>query len=114
MDVLRAALGDAVLSYYGASYGTYYGAWYAQLFPWRVGRLVLDRAVDPSLSSAQYSAGQAMGFGQAVRAYVKDCLANDGCPLRGTVDDAFAQLRDLLVKADESPLRTVRGRELTQ
>jgi pimeloyl-ACP methyl ester carboxylesterase len=114
MDVLRAALGDAVLSYYGASYGTYYGAWYAQLFPWRVGRLVLDGAVDPSLSSAQYSAGQAMGFGRAVRAYVKDCLANDGCPLRGTVDDAFAQLRALLVKADESPLRTAGGRELTQ
>jgi pimeloyl-ACP methyl ester carboxylesterase len=114
MDVLRAALGDAVLNYYGASYGTYYGAWYAQLFPWRVGRLVLDGAVDPSLSSAQYSQGQAMGFARAVRSYVKDCLAKDGCPLRGTVDDAYAQLRSLLERADESPLRSASGRELTQ
>jgi pimeloyl-ACP methyl ester carboxylesterase len=114
MDVLRAALGDAVLNYYGASYGTYYGAWYAQEFPWRVGRLVLDGAVDPSLSSGAYSQGQAMGFARAVRSYVKDCLANDGCPLRGTVDDAYAQLRGLLEAADATPLRTASGRELTQ
>jgi pimeloyl-ACP methyl ester carboxylesterase len=112
--VLRAALGDTLLSYYGASYGTYYGAWYAQEFPWRVGRLVLDGAVDPSLSSAQYSEGQAMGFARAVRSYVKDCLANDGCPLRGTVEDAYAQLRALLDAADATPLRTASGRELTQ
>jgi pimeloyl-ACP methyl ester carboxylesterase len=114
MDVLRAALGDAVLSYYGASYGTYYGAWYAQLFPWRVGRVVLDGAVDPSLTSAEYSQGQAMGFARAVSSYVKDCLANDGCPLRGTVDDAYGQVRALLDRADEAPLRTATGRELTQ
>jgi pimeloyl-ACP methyl ester carboxylesterase len=114
MDVLRAALGDAVLSYYGASYGTYYGAWYAQLFPWRVGRVVLDGAVDPSLTSAQYSQGQAMGFARAVNAYLKDCLSHDGCPFRGTVDDAYAQLKSLLDRADQSPLQTGSGRELTQ
>src|SRR5262249_9775147 len=33
MDVLRAALGDAKLTYLGKSYGTYLGTWYAQLFP---------------------------------------------------------------------------------
>ena len=57
MDVLRAVLGDRVLSYYGGSYGTYLGAWYAQEFPWRVGRLVLDGAVDPSLTSADRRRG---------------------------------------------------------
>ncbi len=114
MDVLRAALGDAVLSFYGASYGTYYGAWYAQQFPWRVGRLVLDGAVDPSLSSAGYSQGQALGFSRAVRAYIEDCLGQDGCPLRGTVDDAYGQLRGLLERVDQQPLRTASGRELTQ
>ena len=114
MDVLRAVLGDKVLTYYGASYGTYLGAWYAQEFPWRVGRLVLDGAVDPSLTSAQYSEGQALGFSRAVRSYVKDCLANDGCPLRGTVDDAYSQLESLLARTDETPLRTSSGRPLTQ
>ncbi|MGZ4625971.1 MAG: alpha/beta fold hydrolase, partial [Kineosporiaceae bacterium] len=114
MDVLRAALGDRVLTYYGASYGTYLGAWYAQEFPWRVGRVVLDGAVDPSLTSQQYAQGQAMGFTRAVRAYLKDCLSQDGCPFSGTVDDAMRQLQALLNRADTTPLPTSSGRHLTQ
>jgi pimeloyl-ACP methyl ester carboxylesterase len=114
MDVLRAAVGDRVLTYYGASYGTYLGAWYAQEFPWRVGRMVLDAPVDPSLTVGQYSEGQAMGFTRAVRAYARDCLSRNGCPLRGTVDDAMAQIKALLAGADAVPLPTSNGRMLTQ
>lgn len=47
MDVVRAALGENRISYYGVSYGTYLGAVYAQMFPERVDRLVLDSAVNP-------------------------------------------------------------------
>ena len=46
MDILRAALGDGALNYLGFSYGTKLGATYAQLFPHRVGRFVLDGAMD--------------------------------------------------------------------
>ena len=42
MDVLRAALDDGQLNYLGKSYGTFLGATYADLFPERVGRFVLD------------------------------------------------------------------------
>ncbi|MEU1188380.1 alpha/beta fold hydrolase, partial [Streptomyces sp. NPDC005859] len=49
MDILRAVLGDRKLTYVGASYGTFLGATYAGLFPGRVGRLVLDGAMDPAL-----------------------------------------------------------------
>ncbi len=52
MDVLRAALGEAQLTFLGKSYGTYLGAWYAQLFPRRVRALVLDGAVDPDTVAA--------------------------------------------------------------
>ncbi|HEY4466046.1 MAG TPA: alpha/beta fold hydrolase, partial [Streptosporangiaceae bacterium] len=45
LDVLRAALGEAKLTYLGKSYGTYLGTWYAQLFPGHVRALVLDGAV---------------------------------------------------------------------
>ncbi|MFH0517303.1 alpha/beta hydrolase [Streptomyces sp. M41] len=47
MDVLRAVLGEKKLSYLGYSYGTYLGAVYAQMFPQRTDRFVLDSAVDP-------------------------------------------------------------------
>ena len=106
LDVLRAAVGDGVLSYFGASYGTYIGAWYAQTFPWRVGRMVLDGAVDPSLTSEQYVAGQAEGFSRAMRAFVKDCQESSECPLRGSLDEGIAQVGTLVDRADAAPLRT--------
>ncbi|KUH39776.1 MULTISPECIES: alpha/beta hydrolase [Streptomyces] len=48
MDLLRAVLGEKKISYVGYSYGTYLGAVYAQLFPGRADRFVLDSAVDPA------------------------------------------------------------------
>ncbi|MBU6279497.1 MAG: alpha/beta fold hydrolase, partial [Actinomycetales bacterium] len=47
MDVLRAALNQPSLNYLGFSYGTFLGIRYAQEFPDRVGRMVLDGAIDP-------------------------------------------------------------------
>jgi pimeloyl-ACP methyl ester carboxylesterase len=106
MDVLRAVLGDERLSYYGGSYGTFLGAWYAETFPWRVGRLVLDGAVDPSLTTEEYAAGQAEGFQRGLHAYLEDCLKQSGCPLHGTPEQALATLSALIAQADANPLRT--------
>jgi len=47
LDLLRQAVGDPVLNYYGISYGTYLGATYANLFPGKVGAMVLDANVNP-------------------------------------------------------------------
>ncbi|MEU4143709.1 alpha/beta hydrolase [Streptomyces parvulus] len=47
IDRLRAALGERRLSAWGVSYGTYVGAVYAQLFPHRTDRVVLDSNDDP-------------------------------------------------------------------
>ncbi|MEZ0165524.1 alpha/beta hydrolase [Kineococcus sp. LSe6-4] len=118
MDVLRAALGDDKLSYLGKSYGTYLGAWYAEQFPQRVGRFVLDGAIDPALTSEQVNAGQAAGFEVALRSYVSACLAGDAggdaCPLTGGVDDGVAQVRALLDRLDADPLPTGTDRPLVQ
>ncbi|RDD83886.1 alpha/beta hydrolase [Streptomyces parvulus] len=45
MDRIRAALGEDRISYLGASYGTWLGAVYAELFPDRGDRIVLDSNV---------------------------------------------------------------------
>lgn len=47
LDLLRAAVGDPRLNYLGYSYGTQLGSVYANLFPRRVGRVVLDGVLDP-------------------------------------------------------------------
>lgn len=50
IDRLRQALGERKLSAWGVSYGTYVGAVYAQKYPDRVDRLVLDSSLDPDPS----------------------------------------------------------------
>jgi pimeloyl-ACP methyl ester carboxylesterase len=113
IDVLRAALGDAELSYFGASYGTFLGATYAELFPDRVGRMVLDGALDPSLSSLELNLVQAKGFETALRAYVARCVDRGGCFLGGSVDAGTQRIRQLLDQVDRQPLRAG-GRILTE
>ena len=57
LDVLRALSGNEKLDYAGFSYGTYLGAHYAELFPSNTGRMVLDGALDPSISLYERQAG---------------------------------------------------------
>src|SRR3546814_8812410 len=56
LDLLRAVLGDSALNYLGYSWGTAIGAEYAELFPERVGRVVLAGALDPSLPGSAIGA----------------------------------------------------------
>ncbi len=113
MDVLRAALGESTLTYLGASYGTKLGATYAELFPARVGRFVLDGAVDVSLDNRQLGLEQAAGFETALRAYVQNCIDTAAsCFLGDTVDEGLATIEGLLADIEEAPLPTSGDRDL--
>lgn len=113
LDMLRAAVGDRELNYLGYSYGTLLGAIYAENFPGNVGRMVLDGALDPSSSSFDVNLTQAMGFENALRAYLTECLAESDCPFSGSVDAAMTQIADLLAELDQSPLTASDGRALS-
>ncbi|WP_314453008.1 alpha/beta hydrolase [uncultured Microbacterium sp.] len=112
MDLLRAVLGDAKLSYLGFSYGSLLGATYAGLFPERVGRMVLDGGIDPSLAGSASGIAQAVGFENALRAFMADCLTRSDCPFAGSVDDALSDLTALLERVDARPLTNGDGRSL--
>ena len=104
LDVLRAVVGDETLNYFGFSYGTFLGATYSDLFPSRVGRLVLDGAMDPSLSYQQVVEGQTTGFDRAYRAFVQDCQAGADCPLSGDVESGLDQTIALLDQLADEPM----------
>ncbi|WP_405372399.1 MULTISPECIES: alpha/beta hydrolase [unclassified Microbacterium] len=113
MDLLRGVLGDEKLNYLGYSYGAFLGATYAELFPERVGRVVLDGGIDPSVPGSEVGARQAVGFESALRAYMASCLeSGEDCPFEGSLDAAMTQLADALAAIDESPLTATDGREL--
>ncbi len=119
MDIVRAVLGDEKLTYVGASYGTLLGATYAGLFPERTGRLVLDGAMDPSLS-ARYQPGADGGLRHGVRGVREGLRAAERLPAgrqghepgegRGENLTAFFE------KLDARPMSAgdADGRELTE
>lgn len=113
MDILRALLGDEQLHYVGASYGTFLGATYAGLFPARVGRLVLDGAMDPSLPSAEMNRDQTAGFETAFQSFAADCVKKADCPLGTTsAADAARNLKKLFSDLDAKPIATGESRKL--
>lgn len=114
MDVLRAALDDPRLVYLGASYGTDLGATYAELFPERVGRMVLDAGIDPQLDAVEEAVGQAGGFETALRSYVANCTETiPGCYLGEDLQGGLDEISGLLDRVQEEPLPTSNDRELS-
>lgn len=113
LDLLRATLGDRKLNYLGYSYGTLLGATYAELYPKKTGRLVLDGAVNPAASAFEVGSAQAVGFESALRKYIQDCQTGTKCPFSGSVSAAMTGVRSILDGLDASPLRAKDGRQLS-
>jgi pimeloyl-ACP methyl ester carboxylesterase len=114
MDILRAALGDQKLSYLGKSYGTYLGAVYAQEFPQRVGRVVLDGAMDPDLTSEQENLTQAVAFDKELRLFLADCAKQSGCVLGTDPNAAFTKLQTWVAGLDAHPIAGDATRKLDE
>ena len=112
MDQIRAAVGDAKLTYIGFSYGTYLGQWYAHLFPTRVRALALDGVVDPGVSANDANLRQVVGFEQNLVAFLSDCRSKPSC-LYGRSGDPATKLNALMARLDTTPI-PVGSRELTR
>jgi pimeloyl-ACP methyl ester carboxylesterase len=106
MDILREALGDEQLNYMGKSYGTYLGTLYAHLYPEKVGRVVLDGAVDPTISNFQQTLTQAVGFDLAFLSFAKDCATKKICSLPKGEEAAISEMERLFAQAARKPLPT--------
>ena len=109
MDVMRALVGDRDLNFFGYSYGTYLGAVYTELFPDNVGRVVLDSAMDPTLSRQGSFEGDAAAEEQTLRTYIESQQGQAGFPLNGSTDEAVTRLAAFLDGLDANPLTVSDG-----
>jgi pimeloyl-ACP methyl ester carboxylesterase len=87
MDAIRAAYGAEQVNYIGFSYGTYLGALYAEKYPERVRAMVLDGALDPTLSFTDLTIQQAEGFDNALDEFFEFCRT-EGCGFSPSADPA--------------------------
>ncbi|MFP5282761.1 MAG: alpha/beta fold hydrolase, partial [Actinomycetes bacterium] len=108
LDLLRGLLNQPKLNYLGFSYGTQIGAIYADRYGPRVGRMVLDGAVDLH----DQSVPQAQGFERALRNFATWC-ARRRCPLGQDRAGVLATVTGLWRRLDAEPM-PVGDRELNQ
>jgi len=109
MDAIRAALGEATISYFGFSYGSELGATWATLFPDTVRAAVLDGSVDPTADLVESGLQQSVGFESSLTTFLAQCSADPECTFHseGNAEGAFDTLMQSL---DDEPAPTADGR----
>jgi pimeloyl-ACP methyl ester carboxylesterase len=110
MDLLRAAVGDQKINYFGVSFGTFIGTVYANLFPTRIRAMALDGAYDPEAyanNPYKYDYGQYVALEGTLHRFLDWCAHSPDCPF-GHGDPAAAY--DALVSdLDDNPVRDAHG-----
>jgi pimeloyl-ACP methyl ester carboxylesterase len=106
MDVMRVVFGDAKLNFFGGSYGTFLGAIYADTFPDKVGRMVLDSAVSPNQTDAEEMTYDIQGFEASIDAFIDWCVARPDCALGSDRAAARGRIADLLDAVERRGLAT--------
>lgn len=106
LDLLRAAVGDDKLTYFGVSFGTTVGATYASLFPGRARALLLDSAMDveghlrrPIKQWREHAAAHE----EVLQRFLAACAANSaGCGFGGR--NPQRALDRLLARLEREPM----------
>lgn len=115
MDLIRQAVGDERLTYYGISYGSYLGATYAAMFPDRIRALVVDGVMDPvgyatghTEDDARKPVTQRWGSGrgswEALTAAFAECdrVGRQRCPIAGR---STAKWRRIVGRLERGPVK---------
>ncbi|GII97308.1 peptidase [Sinosporangium siamense] len=111
LEQLRKALGEEKLNYYGVSFGSAVGGVYATLFPQRVGRMVMDAALDPRQTPTDVARNTTAEMQRTYEKFLAGCV-KDGCDLGKTAKAADKTVQGLVRKLKHSPLK-VGNRTLT-
>jgi pimeloyl-ACP methyl ester carboxylesterase len=106
MDIEHQALADEQRNYLAKSYGRYLETLYAHFFADKVGRIVLDGAVEPSISNFQLKLTREVGFDQAFSSFGKDCPAKKNSALPSGKDRAIVEMQRLFSQGVKKPLPT--------
>jgi Asp-tRNA(Asn)/Glu-tRNA(Gln) amidotransferase A subunit family amidase/pimeloyl-ACP methyl ester carboxylesterase len=102
LDAVRAALGEDKLNYLGMSYGTMIGAQYAELFPDKIGVMVLDGALDHSQTENAWHFTEMKTYEQVLERFAAWCGVTPDCALNGK--DVLEEFDALVKKADAEPI----------
>lgn len=102
MDLIREALGEDKLNFLGLSYGTDLGTTYANIFPEKVGRMVLDGVMDQGESDTTELVTESTAYEATLNHFFQWCNTTTECALNGK--DAAGIFDTLITSADINPV----------
>ncbi|OQR88192.1 hypothetical protein ACHHYP_07289 [Achlya hypogyna] len=122
MDLIRAALGQDLMHYYGVSYGSFLGITYANMFPDKVGRFVIDAVLDPELytgSAPELMVGSFRDTDKIFEAFVTACekVGPAACALAdasATRPYLMERLQQFFAQVSRSPLLLRGGEDIVR
>jgi pimeloyl-ACP methyl ester carboxylesterase len=110
MDAIRVALGEPMLSFFGASYGSGLGAAYASLFPERSDRIVVDSNLGGTVLDRDTQRRFALGLEDRFPDLARWVAARDASyGLGRTPREARAHYLALASRLDEQPVAGIDG-----
>ncbi|GLZ39086.1 hydrolase [Actinokineospora sp. NBRC 105648] len=122
MDLMRRAVGDRKLTYYGISYGSMLGATYAAMYPDKIRALIVDGVIDPVqwttgrgndsryLLSARINSGA--GAWETLQSALTECdrAGTARCAFAGSPGKTAQQKYDAVIeRLKREPLETPEG-----
>ena len=102
MDRIRAALGEDTMNFIGYSYGTRLGSLYLELFPDRVGKLVLDASLPPEPAVLALTAGQVGQMQANLSTWLQGCTQFDASCDPAALGNAVLRRANELLQLMES------------
>ncbi len=94
LDAMRAAVGDAKLTYWGMSYGTRIGYAYAYRYPQKVRAILLDGPVTPDGSTADFTLVRSGSNDEALR-FIRSVSPASYAAVISTRNSLFASRLDI-------------------
>jgi pimeloyl-ACP methyl ester carboxylesterase len=102
LEMIRRALDDGPLNFYGSSYGTQLGETYAELFPDNVGRLALDGMTDHSMGEIPTVILESQTYETTLKKFFAWCDTSTKCVLKGK--DITSIWNSIIANATKSPI----------
>ncbi|KAJ3213614.1 hypothetical protein HDU67_002665 [Dinochytrium kinnereticum] len=111
MDLIRESLGEELMNYWGFSYGTFLGITYANMFPDRVGRYIIDGVTDPTTFAGNFldwSRGSLLHADAVLDAFGHECelAGGDRCPLATLANSTAFRTKYNLIASSTTPAVT--------
>lgn len=104
LEAIREALGTGKMNWFGNSYGTQLGAAYAELYPENVRALVLDGAVDHSLTEIPATTTLDTTYEAELNRWFAWCQSNSTCAVHSAGTNLTRVFDGLIAQANEHPI----------